>query len=62
MAMRSFAPMTLPVEGAWVWPYTGVLMMPVAATAAATVADFLMKSRRDCVQRDCAPADEEVVG
>jgi len=40
------------VEGAWFCPYTGVLSKGAAATAAATVAVFLMKSRRG------SPAEE----
>src|SRR5579883_759215 len=44
--MRSFAPMVRPVEGAWFWPYTGVLNRLVVATAAARVEVFLIKSRR----------------
>src|SRR5262245_1196118 len=44
--IRSFAPITRPVEGALLCPYTGVLKRPVAATAAVAVAVFLRKSRR----------------
>jgi hypothetical protein len=34
------------VEGALLWPYTGVLRMPVAVTAAVAVAVFLRNDRR----------------
>src|SRR5262245_50825413 len=43
--IRSFAPITRPVEGALLCPYTGVFKRPVAATAAVAVAVFLRKSR-----------------
>jgi uncharacterized membrane protein YdjX (TVP38/TMEM64 family) len=51
--MRLLAPATF-ADGAWFWPYTGVLNSGVAATTAAAVAVFLRKSRRG------SAADEEV--
>src|SRR6185436_13036214 len=45
-AIRSFAPITRPGEGAWFWPYTGVFMMPVAATAAVAAVVVFRNVRR----------------